>query len=267
MNMECKFEIIGDFGDVLEASRKLFKDKASLKIEGVVYSLFNYYINGIDIKPKEDKLYKVIMSAPVETRLRLMNYLTEEMEKALKASEPNTANYGISGLPFDLDLQLIFKIITDDCGELSISCTRFLHQLILHGLDYNEGDAVRVEALSMHPIGQGVYDIFPGILNAFALISAKNLKKSETGGIKETRLPSPQEIIDKLLNEKREEKPGESDDPKKRFLDMINNILGESSGSTPPGSPFGGLSEMEEKVLVMKNLKNMETAAQFQDGL
>ncbi len=75
--MECEFKFCGDFSGVVESAKELFKKKASLKLAGVVYSIFNYYINGIDINPEENDLYKVIMSAPVKTILELMNYLTE----------------------------------------------------------------------------------------------------------------------------------------------------------------------------------------------
>ena len=38
--MECNFKPCGDFGDIIEESKKLFDGKVSLRLSGVVYSLF-----------------------------------------------------------------------------------------------------------------------------------------------------------------------------------------------------------------------------------
>ena len=239
--MENKFEFCDDFVAVLETSRELYKDKASLKLAGVVYSIFNYYINGIDINPKEEKLYKVISSASVRTRLELMNYLTEEKDLSLKSTRSRKENFGITELPFGQDFIKIIKQITEDYGEDSINCTRFLHQLLIKGMDYYSGDKVNVEALRIHPLGREILKIFPGILEVFAQTTGSSESMNDTN-VTEKKLPSPQELIDKLLNNQGKQ-PNESmeDDPKKRFLDMIDNMLNSSSGT--PSSPFGNLGE------------------------
>lgn len=236
--MECEFKFCEDLGGVIESAKELFKEKASLRLTGVVYSIFNYYINGIDINPKEDNLYRVIMSAPVKTRLELMNYLTEELNLTLRNTEYRTNNLGITGLPFAQDFQeVINKILEEE--EFNITCKIFLHHLIIQGIDYYGGDEINVKALAMNPIGLRIYEIFPGILNAFV---SPSTNFNELG---EKVLPNPQELIDKLLESKKDNSstPGEEEDPKKKFLDMIQSILHDASpGNTPP-SPFGNLGE------------------------
>ena len=158
--MEEKFNFCDDFVIVLESSRKLFEGKASLRLAGVVYCIFNYYINGIDITPQEEKLYRVIMSAPIKTRLELMNYLTEEKNLALRSTESNKENYGVVGLLFGQDFMNIINQITDDCPDPDISCTRFLHSLLLRGMDYYSGDKINLGIMNIHPIGQKILQIF-----------------------------------------------------------------------------------------------------------
>ena len=238
--MEDKFEFCDDFVDILEASRKLYKNKASLKLAGIVYSIFNYYINGIDIEPEEKKLYQVITSAPVKIRLELMNYLTEEKDLSLKNTRSKKDNLGIVELPFGQDFIKIIRQITEDYGEESINCTRFLHQLLLKGMDYYSGDKINIEALKIHPLGEKILNIFPGILEAFALPSSGE----NMSNITEKKLPSPQELIDKLLNDRNElTNKSAEDDPKKRFLDMIDSILNNDSPNLNTSSPFGNLGE------------------------
>ena len=178
------------------------------------------------------------MSAPVKTRLELMNYLTEELNLALRNTEYRTNNLGITGLPFAQDFhEVINKILEEE--KFNITCKIFLHYLIIQGIDYYGGDEINVTALAINPIGLRIYEIFPGILNAF-ISSSVNFNK-----LGEKPLPSPQELIDKLLESKKDntEVPGEEEDPKKKFLDMIQSILHDASpGNTPP-SPFGNLGE------------------------
>lgn len=241
--MENKFKFCDDFVAVLEASRELYKDKASLKLAGVVYSIFNYYINGIDIKPEEEKLYQVISSAPVKVRLELMSHLTVEKDLSLKGTRSREENLGITELPFGQDFMIIIKQITEDYKEDSINCTRFLHQLLIKGMDYYSGDKVNVEALRIHPLGRKILKIFPGILEAFALPTDSSGDINDIN-ITEKKLPSPQELIDKLLSNQGKQ-PNESieDDPKKRFLNMIDSLLNSPSGPNTPSSPFGNLGE------------------------
>ena len=234
--MECEFKFCEDFGGVIKSAKELFKEKASLKLAGVVYSIFNYYINGVDIEAEEFILYKTIMSASVKTRLELMNYLTEELDQALETTEPRINNFGVTGLPFAQDFQEVINKILEE-KKYDINCKTFLHYLILEGIDYHVGDEVNVKALAMNPIGLKIYEIFPEILNAF---SSPNIKV--VGGIKETPLPSPQELIDKLLESKRNNPNSSEDDPKKRFLDMIQDIVNSASPGNS-SSPFGNLGD------------------------
>ena len=243
--MEEKFEFSGDFITILEDSRKLFLEKSSLRLAGVVYSIFNYYINGIDIKPKEKKLYEVIISAPVKTRLELMNYLTREKDAALNSTRSREENHGITELPFGQDFIEIINQITNECEEVNINCTRFLHQLLLRGMDYFNGDEINVKILNIPPIGQKILDIFPGILEAITLPTPSSGNMNAIG---EKKLPSPQELIDKLLEERgnsKEKKSAEEDDPKKKFLDIIGNLLNDIPNPTggPIRSPFGNLGD------------------------
>ena len=244
--MECNFKPCGDFGDIIEESKKLFDGKVSLRLSGVVYSLFNYYINGVDIKVKEERLYRVIMSAPVGKRLNLYNHLLSEVNLVLESSRSSTENYGISGLPFGRDLtEVINNIITKqknslegDDWQVEISCTGFLQELLLGGEDYHGGDNLNIEALDIPMIGKNILKLFPEILEVF---------RKDKEGIREVRLPDPEEFLKTLGVIGDKPKPKENnteEDPKKKLLDILGSLIqGPSGGNSSPfgsNNPFGG---------------------------
>jgi ATP-dependent Clp protease ATP-binding subunit ClpC len=241
--MEYKFELQGDFNDVIKSAKKLFENKSSLRLAGVVYSIFNHYINGIDIKPKEEILYRNIMSAPVQSRLKLMSFLTDALDHALQTTDPKTESFGVTGLPFGQDLMgVIMEIMDDDTENPGITCTRFLHYYLYNGKNYTKGDTIDIDSLPISFIGKEILKLLPNILDTFITIFPHN---NSNINVEEKRLPSPQEIIDELLkNRKENNNPDDTeDDPKKKFLDMIGNILNDVSNNGTPPSPFGNLGE------------------------
>jgi ATP-dependent Clp protease ATP-binding subunit ClpC len=232
--MKYKFNFCGDFIPVIKSAGNVYKGKKSLRLSGVIYCLFDYYINGIDINPVEKKLHQVISSAHVKIRLQLMNYLRDELDKSLQDANSDSTldSYKFNDLPFGLDfLNIIKKIENNDPEEFpNIDCTYFLKQVLLDGINYSSGDKINFSSLNIPEIGKSILQIFPGILEAF---SDKN--------VEEKTLPSPQELIDKLL----EDRVGPEDEEDKKnavnkFLNILESITSNSGNSPIPPSPFGG---------------------------
>ena len=236
--MECKFKFCGDFSDVIEHSRKLYKGKTSLGLTGVVYSLFNYYINGIDIKPKEEKLYSVIISAPVGSRLSLMNFLQEQLEGSLDVKTSDVGNFKIDGLPLSAELMEVINKIIDKWDvrksiQTEITCTSFLKQLLLGDSELEKGDKFNIKAIHTPWIGKEVLRILPEILKVFSD------SDSDESSMKEKVLPSPQEVMNELLNNRENSSDDEEEGTKKKLLDLINSLMGEpNSGPSPFTNPF-----------------------------